>query len=52
MSNIIKTFINIVNNHTIDIANITEGNNRANNMEDMQSLGIVTEENNLTKVAS
>jgi len=32
MSNIIKTFINIVNNHTIDIANITEGNNRANNM--------------------
>ena len=32
MSNIIKAFINIVNNHAIDIAHITKGNNRANNM--------------------
>ena len=32
MSNIIKAFINIVNNHTIGIHTMTDGNNRANNM--------------------
>ena len=32
MSNIIKAFINIVNNYKINIDNMTEGNNRANNM--------------------
>jgi len=32
MSNIIKAFINIVNNHTIGIHTMTNGNNRANNM--------------------
>ena len=32
MSNIIKAFINIVNNYQISIENITQGNNRANNM--------------------
>ena len=32
MSNILKAFINIVNNHQTHIQNITEGNNRANNM--------------------
>ena len=32
MSNIIKAFINIVNNYKININNMTEGNNRANNM--------------------
>ncbi len=32
MSNIIKAFINIVNNHHVNITNVTQGNNRANNM--------------------
>jgi len=32
MSNILKAFINIVNNYQINISNVTEGNNRANNM--------------------
>ncbi len=32
MSNILKAFINIVNNYTIDIATVTDGNNRMNNM--------------------
>jgi len=32
MSNIIKAFINIVNNRTIGIHTMTNGNNRANNM--------------------
>ncbi|MCD6212515.1 MAG: NgoPII family restriction endonuclease, partial [Sulfurovum sp.] len=32
MSNIIKAFINIVNKYKININNMTEGNNRANNM--------------------
>ena len=32
MSNIIQTFLNIVNNYQADISNITNGNNRANNM--------------------
>ncbi|MCK5855550.1 MAG: NgoPII family restriction endonuclease, partial [Sulfurovaceae bacterium] len=32
MSNIIKAFINIVNNHQVNIENLTQGNNRANNM--------------------
>ncbi len=32
MSNIIKAFINIVNNSQIDITNVNQGNNRANNM--------------------
>jgi len=32
MSNIIKAFINIVNNYQINITNVTQGNNRANNM--------------------
>ena len=32
MSNILKAFINIVNNHQICITNETQGNNRANNM--------------------
>lgn len=32
MSNILKAFINIVNNYQIDIQNITQGSNRANNM--------------------
>jgi len=32
MSNILKAFINIVNNHRVGIQNLTQGNNRANNM--------------------
>jgi len=32
MSNILKAFINIVNNHQIEVENFTQGNNRANNM--------------------
>ena len=32
MSNIIKAFVNIVNNYKVNIDNVTEGNNRANNM--------------------
>ncbi|MCB4781169.1 MAG: NgoPII family restriction endonuclease [Sulfurovum sp.] len=32
MSNILKAFINIVNNYQQDISTITSGNNRANNM--------------------
>ncbi|MDO8452954.1 MAG: NgoPII family restriction endonuclease [Sulfurimonas sp.] len=32
MSNILKAFVNIVNNYEINIASITGGNNRANNM--------------------
>ena len=32
MSNILKAFINIVNNYQINITNITQDNNRANNM--------------------
>ncbi len=32
MSNILKAFINIVNNHQTHIENMTHGNNRANNM--------------------
>ena len=32
MSNILKAFINIVNNYQINITNVTQGNNRANNM--------------------
>lgn len=32
MSNIIKAFINIVNNHQVNIQTLTYGNNRANNM--------------------
>lgn len=32
MSNILKAFINIVNNYQISITNATQGNNRANNM--------------------
>ncbi|MCK5678602.1 MAG: NgoPII family restriction endonuclease [Flavobacteriaceae bacterium] len=32
MSNIIKAFINIVNNSKVNIDNMTKGNNRANNM--------------------
>lgn len=32
MSNIIKAFINIVNNYHVSIKNVTQGNNRANNM--------------------
>ncbi len=32
MSNILKAFINIVNNHQSNIENMTHGNNRANNM--------------------
>lgn len=32
MSNILKAFINIVNNYQISITNVTQGNNRANNM--------------------
>ncbi len=32
MSNILKAFINIVNNHQVNITNVTQGNNRANNM--------------------
>jgi len=32
MANIIQAFINIVNNYQQDIGNITNGNNRANNM--------------------
>jgi hypothetical protein len=32
MSNIIKAFINIVNTYQINITNVTQGNNRANNM--------------------
>jgi len=34
MSNILKAFINIVNNHQSNIENMTHGNNRANNMGD------------------
>lgn len=32
MSNILKAFVNIVNNYQINITNVTQGNNRANNM--------------------
>ena len=32
MSNLLKAFINIIDNYQIDIENITNGNNRANNM--------------------
>jgi hypothetical protein len=32
MSNILKAFINIVNNYHIGIVDVTQGNNRANNM--------------------
>jgi hypothetical protein len=32
MSNILKAFINIINNYQVSIDNITQGNNRANNM--------------------
>lgn len=32
MSNIIKAFINIVSNYQVNIQNVTQGNNRANNM--------------------
>ena len=32
MSNIIKAFINIVNNYKLNISDITQGNNRANSM--------------------
>ncbi|HIP52225.1 MAG TPA: NgoPII family restriction endonuclease [Campylobacterales bacterium] len=32
MSNIIKAFINIVNNYQVNIEEFTQGNNRANNM--------------------
>lgn len=32
MSNIIKAFINIVNNYQDNISTLTNGNNRANNM--------------------
>ena len=32
MSNILKAFLNIVNNYQINITNVTQGNNRANNM--------------------
>lgn len=32
MSNILKAFINIVSNYQVNITNITQGNNRANNM--------------------
>jgi len=34
MSNILKAFINIVNNHQSHIENMTHGNNRANNMDE------------------
>ncbi len=34
MSNVLKAFINIVNNYQISITNVTQGNNRANNMGD------------------
>lgn len=32
MSNILKAFINIVSNYQVNITNVTQGNNRANNM--------------------
>ncbi len=32
MSNILKAFINIVNNYQLNISNVIQGNNRANNM--------------------
>ena len=32
MSNIIKAFINIVNNYETNVQTLTQGNNRANNM--------------------
>ncbi len=32
MSNILRAFINIIENYQTDIVNITNGNNRANNM--------------------
>ena len=39
LSNIIKAFVNIVNNYQINVQNITNGNNRANNMgEGLESL--------------
>ncbi len=34
MSNILKAFLNIINNYQINIQNIINGNNRANNMGD------------------
>ncbi|MBE0515666.1 NgoPII family restriction endonuclease [Sulfurimonas sp.] len=39
MSNIIKAFVNIVNSYQITVNNVTNGNNRANNMgEGLESL--------------
>ena len=32
MSNILRSFLSVVNNYQVDIQNITQGNNRANNM--------------------
>lgn len=32
MSNVLKAFVNIVNNHQVNINTVTSGNNRANNM--------------------
>lgn len=32
MANILQAFINIVNNYQVNITNVTDGNNRANNM--------------------
>ncbi len=32
MANILQAFINIVNNYQVNITNVTQGNNRANNM--------------------
>lgn len=34
MANIIRAFLNIVNNYQLNIKNVTQGNNRANNMGD------------------
>ena len=34
MSNILKEFINIGNNYQVTIQNMTQGNNRANNMSE------------------
>ncbi len=32
MANILQAFINIVNNYQVNISNVTDGNNRSNNM--------------------
>jgi len=57
MSNIIKAFINIVNNYETNVQTLTQGNNRANNMgEGLENYikdvfaNTLNEENSATKL--